>query len=168
MTSQSLSQHAYAKLYAIRDKSASASINTLSHRVRYTLFEAKKYNQILTKIKEKNEQLEKIVLWSSDASFAPPESPKESRIIGSPYIQLRPLMHTLYQTLGGLWPCNCHRKHEARLCLLQRRDQRRDSVTTDTKEGDNVYFDMLMSLRSGENGQYCRWLESQLCIALQQ
>jgi len=168
MTSQILSQHTYTKLYAIRNKTNTTPINTLSHRVRYALLEVKKYDRILTKIKEKNEQLEKIVLWSSDTLFALPETPKESRTIGSPHIQLRPLMHTLYKTLGGLWPCDCHRKHEARLCLLQHRDQRRDSVTADTGETNNVYFNMLMSLSSGENGQYCRWLETQLCIALQQ
>ncbi|KAF1845080.1 uncharacterized protein K460DRAFT_405357 [Cucurbitaria berberidis CBS 394.84] len=161
-------EQTYAKLDAIRHRTSSTPINALSHRVRFAIHEAKKYGQILTKIKENNERLEKIVLWAADTVFATPELPKNSRPVGSPHIQLRPLMHTLHAALGGLWPCDCPGKHEARLCLLQHRDQRRDSMTTDTGEGDNVYFNMLMSLRSAENEPYCRWLESQLCIALQE
>lgn len=107
------------------------------------------------------------MLWSSDALTPAPEPSKDSRIIDNPHVQLRPLMHTLYTALGGLWPCDCRREHEARLCLLQRRDRRRDSVTSDS-EADNIYFNLLMSLRSEGNEPYCRWLESQLCIALQQ
>ncbi|KAH7372317.1 hypothetical protein BKA66DRAFT_572438 [Pyrenochaeta sp. MPI-SDFR-AT-0127] len=160
-------EHTYAKLYAIRNKSTSTPINAVSHRVRFALHEGKKYSEILSKIKTNNERLEKLVFFSSDSLFEMPELPKESRVVGSPHIELRPLMHTLYAALGGLWPCECHRAHEARLCLLQQRDQRRDSMMADSGEGNNVYFNMLMSLSSEENKPYCRWLESQLCIALQ-
>lgn len=160
-------EHAYAKLYTIRNRTASAPINSVSHRVRFAVHEGKKYSQILSKIKANNEKLEKIVFWSSNPLYEP-DPPKESRVVGSPHIELRPLMHTLYAALGGLWPCDCNRPHEARLCLLQQRDQRRDSVMTDSAEVNNVYFNMLMSLSSEKNKPYCRWLESQLCIALQQ
>lgn len=158
----------YAKLRAIRDKRASTPINALSHRIRFSVLEAKTCRQILGKITDNNEKLERLVQWCADALFAAPETPKERRTVGSPHIQLRPLMHTLYAALGGLWPCDCHREHEARLCLLQHRDRRRDSVTSDAGEGENVYFNLLMSLKSEDSEPYCHWLESQLCIALQQ
>ncbi|KAF2133134.1 hypothetical protein P153DRAFT_392987 [Dothidotthia symphoricarpi CBS 119687] len=161
-----LAPHTYAKLRMIRDGD-STPINSLNSRLRFA-FEARQYNQILNRITNNNARLEKIVGWSSDSLFVTPESPKESRTIGSPHIQLRPLMHTLYEALGESWPCDCHGRHEARLCLLQYRDRRRDSMTSDTGGCDNVYFNLLVSLANEGNEPYCRWLESQLCIALHQ
>lgn len=143
------------------------AVNKLSQGVRFATFKADTCRKLLHKITTHNERLERVVSWSSNAQDLATESLKESGAIKNLELQLRPLLHTLHAALGGLWPCDCRREHEARLCLLQRWDRRRDSIISDT-EVENVYFELLISLRSESFEPYCRWLECQICVALQQ
>lgn len=152
----------------IRDKKASTLNGSLVYRVRFALHEARKCAQILDKLRDNNTRLEKMVSLSSDQPTITPEQPRVSHTSVGLHNHLRPLMRTLYEVLGKSWPCDCRRGHEARLCLLQKRDQRRDSMTSEMGYGEKVYFNLLVSLNGEENKPNCRWLESQLGIALQQ
>ncbi len=138
------------------------------YRVRFALHEARRCAQILDKLRDNNTRLEKMVSLSSDIPSMIPEQPKTSHTDVGFHNHLRPLMHDLYGVLGRSWPCNCDRGHKARLCLLQRRDRRRDSVTSETSYGGKVYFNLLMSLNKEGNMLDSCWLEGQLGIALQQ
>ncbi|KAF2117448.1 hypothetical protein BDV96DRAFT_598341 [Lophiotrema nucula] len=156
---------AYAKLTAIRDSAASAPINSVKHRVRFAVFEAKRYEQRLASIKETNLHLEKLIAVSSDPVVSTLDTePQARQSIGAPYIKLRPLIHTLYDAIENSWSCECDHKHDARLCLLQDTSGRRDSVMSEPKVDEHVYYDLLVSVRTASR---CRWLESQLCISLQ-
>ncbi|KAF1815310.1 hypothetical protein P152DRAFT_479259 [Eremomyces bilateralis CBS 781.70] len=126
----------------------------------FAIHKHRRNNRILDTIQKYNEKLERIILRSSSSWFEPTSSSELGRRRSRHLIELRPLLRTLYTTLGGLWPCDCPQRHEARLCLLKCRD-------SEDTEHEYVYFDFLMSLRTEEASQYCKWVEGKLRIELE-
>jgi len=73
-------------------------------------------------------------------------------------------MHTLYNTLGGLWRCDCNLPHQARFCILQCGRNGKSSQPDDPPGA--IYFDMLMSIQADATDEYCTWLASKICVVL--
>ncbi|KAH7396718.1 hypothetical protein DE146DRAFT_632945 [Phaeosphaeria sp. MPI-PUGE-AT-0046c] len=87
-------EQAYAKLRSIRDTKATTQSKALGQRVRFAIFEARVCDQILIKITQNNERLERIVLWSSDALTPVLEPSQDKRAIDNP--------HEMSLTVAGL------------------------------------------------------------------
>ncbi|KAF1810424.1 hypothetical protein P152DRAFT_451168 [Eremomyces bilateralis CBS 781.70] len=152
----------YAKLLALREQfkaDKSPEHSRFLDRLKFVIREEKR-NAYLDRIEKCNERLDSLLQRSSatyektKANQARPES------TSTPHMELRPLMHALYSTMGGLWPCSCPHGHEARFCLLKCQDN------TPSKASQEVYFDMLMSIRAQATAQYQTWLESKMVVAL--
>ena len=99
-----------------------------------------------------NEKLERLLDQTAD-SDNDIEEVTRPRARHLDHIELRPLLHNLYSTLGRLWRCTCSLPHEARLCLLK-------YLHPGHEQSKAVHFDMLMSVKSHV------WLECEICILL--
>ena len=74
-------------------------------------------------------------------------------------------MHTLYNTLSGLWRCSCNLPHEARFCLLLKCTKDKKTSPPDDPS-DAVYFDMLISIQADVTDEYYTWVASRICVVL--
>ena len=113
---------------------ASAPINSVKLRVRFAVFDAKRYDQRLTSIKESNLYLEKVISVTSVPGFSTLDfEPQERQLIRAPYIAVRPLIRTLYDAIRISLYCDHDYKHDAKLCLVP------------VSNGEQFYFHFLIS-----------------------
>jgi hypothetical protein len=164
MTSQVLSDRAYAKLHALTNESTTNTTSTLGSRIRFAAYEGARYTRDLGRIEVHNKRLEEIISRSSlqDAPTVSLITRPDNRRLCAPHLNLRPLMHTFYLALGKLWPCNCGRRHAARVSLVKCCED----TTTNDPEGEHVSFNMLMSIDGQSTEPYSRWFESRIWVVV--
>lgn len=110
----------------------------------------------LHKIHGANKNLERLLRGSGmliKSEQQPP--PKRS----TPPTRTRRFSSALYDTMAGKWPntCECHRRHEARLCLWNCCSSQRLSESDDS-------LDMLVSIKDRDQG-LASWQESTLLVS---
>jgi hypothetical protein len=139
---------------------AGRAATDLKSRLKFA-FKEEKRRAMIQKISKYNQRLQQLLGPAAPFEFEP-KQPKSER--KSSHLQLRPLMHVLYTTMGGLWPCACKRPHEARICLLK--STKPPGAVTDHPAG-GIYFDMMLScIGTDATEEFCMWLESKICVVL--
>ncbi|OAL46684.1 hypothetical protein IQ07DRAFT_590225 [Pyrenochaeta sp. DS3sAY3a] len=156
---------AYAKLRAIKAHTTSATTPTpdLGSRIRFAIYEQGRYIKDLDEITVNNERLEKIISSLQNVSPLSLDIPGNRKQICTPHLNLRPVMTTLYASMGNLWPCDCHERHTACLSLVKRCD---NGIIASDLASENVSFRMLISLNKRIEGSYWKLLESQVWVML--
>src|SRR4051812_34476532 len=100
----------YANLRAIKeahDTGTKTTPSSIGSRIRFALYEGRRYTDILSRITVNNGRLEKIIASLQVLAPSFQEARPNHYKLCAPHLNLRPFMHTLYLTLAKLWPCDC-------------------------------------------------------------